>query len=90
MNCPFLMSDGRHFTEYRGSKYVNNEIYLKNKVGQNSFNNFLQNYGLTYLNDQKEKNKYTCQNNNFGNCYTNVRKQRCEFDICNTMLELKK
>ena len=90
MNCPFLMSDGRHFTEYKSSKYVNTEISLRNNVPQNSFNNFLQNYGLTYLNDEKEKNKYFCQSNNFGNCYTNVAEQTCEFDICNTMLELKK
>ena len=31
MSCPYLMSDGRQFTDYLSSKYTNTKISIKNK-----------------------------------------------------------
>jgi hypothetical protein len=88
MSCPYLMSDGRHFTDYLSSKYSNKNISKKNNIPQNSYNNFLQHNGLQYQKDLLELNSYKCKNN-FGNCYTNANIQTCNFDICNSMLELE-
>jgi hypothetical protein len=88
MNCPYLMSDGRTFTDYRSSTIINTDISLKNKVPQNSYNSFLVNNGLNYQRDSVELNSFRCKND-FGNCYTNVNIQDCDFDVCKSMLELK-
>jgi len=88
MNCPYLMSDGRQFTNYLSSKHINNNISKENNVLQNSYNTFLKNQGLQYQKDSFEKNKIRCKQN-FGNCYTNVNIQNCNFDVCKTMLLLE-
>ena len=87
MSCPYLMNDGRQFTDYLTSKYRNTLISHQNKVPQNSYITYLQKYGLTYQKDMFEKNRVRCTQD-FGNCYTNVNIQECDFDICKSMLEL--
>ena len=87
MSCPYLMSDGRHFTDYLASKYSNNKISNQNNVPQNCYYTFLQNNGLKYQKDLFKKNSFK-YNNKFGNCYTNATIRECDFDVCNTILEL--
>jgi hypothetical protein len=87
MSCPYLMSDGRQFTDYLSSKYTNTKISIKNKVPQNSYITYLQKYGLQQQQDMFEKNKIRCQED-FGNCYTNANIQECDFDVCKSMLDL--
>tara|TARA_E500000178_G_C16612309_1_gene569579 strand:- start:285 stop:533 length:249 start_codon:yes stop_codon:yes gene_type:complete len=81
------MNDGRQFTDYLTSKYRNTLISHQNKVPQNSYITYLQNFGLENQKDIFEKNRIRC-NQDFGNCYTNVNVQECDFDVCRSMLEL--
>lgn len=88
MECPYLMNDGRQFTDYLSSKYRNTIISQKNNIPQNSYNTFLQNHGLQYQKDLLEKNQPRCVKD-FGNCYTNTNIQDCKFDVCKSMLLLE-
>mgnify|MGYP003974973751 CR=1 FL=1 len=88
MSCPYLMSDGRQFTDYLSSKYSNTLISIKNNIPQNSYNTFLQNNGLQYQKDLIEKKHTKCVED-FGNCYSNFNIQDCNFDVCKSMLLLQ-
>ena len=65
-DCPPRMSDGRHFTDYRGNCYVNNIIRNNNEI-MNSFQ-----YRSFLTNNAKElmdlNRTYACQKNCCGPC----------------------
>ena len=82
MSCPYLMSDGRHITDYRSNKYINLEIKKNYSLNNNNYRNFLKNNGLDVIRDYNELNKNNCKNLNFGNCYTNVNINSCKDDFC--------
>jgi len=48
--CPFLMNDGRAFTDYRPSSYLNDEIKIRNNVMDSyDYRQFLINNGLKVI-----------------------------------------
>lgn len=62
-DCPALMSDGRIFTDYRPSAYVNDLIRVENKVYDSyAYRQFLINNGLNIIktNDRYNEMKNGC------------------------------
>jgi len=62
-DCPALMADGRAFTDYRPSSYVNDLIRIQNKVFDSySYRQFLIHNGLNIieLNDKYNEMKNGC------------------------------
>ena len=60
--CPFLMSDGRAFTDYRSSAYLNDELRMQGNVGNSyEFRQYLINNGLSAL-EQIDGRKEGCMN----------------------------
>ena len=82
MSCPYLMSDGRHITDYRSNKYINSKLKYQYNINNNNYKTFLKNNGLNIIRDINEKKKNNCKNINFGNCYTNVNINYCDDDFC--------
>jgi len=69
-DCPALMSDGRAFTDYRPSSYVNDLIRVQNKVFDSySYRQFLIKNGLAIiqLNDQYNELKNGCPSCRYDN-----------------------
>lgn len=65
-NCPPRMSDGRHFTDYRPSSYVNDLIRYSNNVMSNfEYKQFLIDNAEELIN---LNNKYTYQKNGCSPC----------------------
>ncbi len=82
MNCPYLMNDGRHITDYRSNKYINLEIKKNYNINNYNYRTFLKNNGMDVIRDFNEKNKSNCKNLDFGNCHTNVHIDVCKDDFC--------
>jgi len=69
-DCPALMSDGRAFTDYRPSAYVNDLIRVNNKVYDSySYRQFLINNGLNVI---ETNDKYNAIKNGCPQCAYNV------------------
>lgn len=69
-DCPALMSDGRAFTDYRPSNYVNDLIRINNKVYDSyQYRQFLINNAENIINDN---NKYNVLKNGCNQCEYNV------------------
>jgi len=67
-DCPALMEDGRAFTDYRPSSYVNDLIRIHNKVFDSySYRQFLIHNGLKIieLNDEYNAMKNGCPSCNY-------------------------
>lgn len=63
LKCAALMSDGRHFTDYRPRTQIHVDIMNKNKVFEsNKHRNFLQNNGkkLMKLNNEFQEKRNLC------------------------------
>lgn len=45
MNCPYLMQDGRQFTDYKSSNYSYEVLRKRYNVPENEMRNFLINNG---------------------------------------------
>lgn len=70
-DCPALMSDGRVFTDYRPTSYVDDLIRIQNKVYDSySYRQFLISNGLNII---ETNDKYNTMKNGCASCnYTNV------------------
>lgn len=65
-DCPALMSDGRIFTDYRPSAYVNDLMRIQNKVYDSyNYRQFLINNGLNVI---KTNDMYNEMKNGCGQC----------------------
>ena len=87
-DCPALMEDGRAFTDYRPSSYVNDLIRIQNKVYDSySYRQFLINNGLNIieLNDKYNDMKNGCSSCTYNNIPT---ESSCvynkQFGLCTT------
>jgi hypothetical protein len=89
MNCPYLMNDGRHITNYKSNKYINSELKYHYNINNNNYRTFLKNNGLSIIRDINEKNKNNCKNLNFGNCYTNAYIDYCDDNFCTSFFSSK-
>ena len=85
-DCPALMSDGRAFTDYRPSAYVNDLIRVQNRVYDSySYRQFLINNGMNIIetNDRYNAMKNgcpSCQYNNIPNEATCIYNK--QFGLC--------
>jgi len=70
-DCPALMSDGRAFTDYRPSSYVNDLIRIQNKVYDSySYRQFMIHNGLNII---ETNDKYNEMKNGCASCsYNNI------------------
>ena len=90
-NCPALMADGRHFTDYRSNSQINMQNMEQRNIRSNyGYRNFLTNNGRTMvdIDRMRAQDKNEClgcdakQINNMTICKTDVIGQMCEpFDI---------
>ena len=70
LDCPALMSDGRAFTDYRPSSYVNDLFRIQNKVYDSySYRQFLIHNGLQIIemNDKYNEMKNGCPSCQYDN-----------------------
>ena len=90
-NCPALMADGRHFTDYRANSEINIQNMEKRNIRSNyTYRNFLTKNGKTMvdidrLRSQDKNECVGCDTdpiNNLTLCKTDIVGQMCEpFDI---------
>jgi len=72
-DCPAIMEDGRTFTDYRPSSYVNDMIRVQNKVYDSyAYRQFLIHNGLNIieLNDKYNEMKNGCPSCSYNNIPT--------------------
>ena len=88
-DCPALMSDGRVFTDYRPSSYVNDLIRIENKVYDSySYRQFLISNGLNIIetNDKYNNLKNGCDSCSSGNVRQVPNEATCiynkQFGLC--------
>jgi len=68
-DCPALMADGRAFTDYRPSSYVDDTIRVQNRVFDSySYRQFLIHNGLNIM---ETNNKYNDMKNGCASCSYN-------------------
>ena len=78
--CPPMMSDGRHFTDYRPSCVVNNLANDKNNItGSYEYRQYLINNSLKLMNMNK---MYACQKNCCSPCNTSLLEENTT-KVCN-------
>ena len=57
MDCPFLMNDGRAFTDYRSSAFLNDELRMSGNIANSyDFRQYLIHNGLEALNKVEKTN----------------------------------
>lgn len=73
-DCPPRMSDGRHFTDYRNTRYVNNMTRIQNDIqGSYNYRVFLQNNARKLM---KVNRRYNQQKNGCQSCSYKVKSQQ--------------
>ncbi len=91
-NCPAIMADGRMFTDYSESNYVNNLLrYNNKKMSSNEYRHFLINNAteLMRVNNLYNKNKNSCESCNAQEirnetlCDYNNQYGTCKINDCN-------